>query len=37
MGKTLGDGFDSMGEMVARLAESALERTNHSSIVALRG
>lgn len=37
MGKTLGDGFDTMGEMVARLAESALERTNHSSIVALRG
>jgi len=37
MGKTLGDGFDSMGAMVARLAESALERTNHSSIAALRG
>ena len=37
MGKTLGDGFDSMGEMIARLAESALERTSHSSIAALRG
>ena len=37
MGKTLGDGFDTMGEMVNRLAVSALERTNHSSIAALRG
>jgi aminoglycoside phosphotransferase (APT) family kinase protein len=37
MGKTLGDGFDTMGEMVSRLAVSALERTNHSSIAALRG
>jgi aminoglycoside phosphotransferase (APT) family kinase protein len=37
MGKTLGEGFDSMGEMIARLAESALERTSHSSIAALRG
>ena len=30
-------GFDTMGEMVNRLAVSALERTNHSSIAALRG
>ena len=30
-------GFDTMGEMVSRLADSALERTNHSSIAALRG
>ncbi len=37
MGKTLGEGFDSMGAMIARLAESALERTSHSSIAALRG
>lgn len=37
MGKTLGEGFDSMGAMVARLAETALERTNRSSIAALRG
>jgi aminoglycoside phosphotransferase (APT) family kinase protein len=37
MGKTLGEGFDTMGEMISRLAESALERTNHSSIAALRG
>jgi aminoglycoside phosphotransferase (APT) family kinase protein len=37
MGKTLGEGFDSMGDMIARLAESALERTSHSSIAALRG
>jgi aminoglycoside phosphotransferase (APT) family kinase protein len=37
MGKTLGDGFDTMGDMVDRLAVSALERTNHSSIAALRG
>jgi aminoglycoside phosphotransferase (APT) family kinase protein len=37
MGKTLGDGFDTMGQMVARLAEFALERTTHSSIAALRG
>jgi aminoglycoside phosphotransferase (APT) family kinase protein len=37
MGKTLGEGFDSMGAMVARLAESALERANDSSIAALRG
>jgi aminoglycoside phosphotransferase (APT) family kinase protein len=37
MGKTLGEGFDSMGDMIARLAESALERTSRSSIAALRG
>jgi len=37
MGKTLGEGFDTMGDMIARLAESALERTSHSSIAALRG
>jgi aminoglycoside phosphotransferase (APT) family kinase protein len=37
MGKTLGDGFDSMGAMVSRLADAALERTNRSSIPALRG
>jgi aminoglycoside phosphotransferase (APT) family kinase protein len=37
MGKTLGEGFDTMGEMISRLAVSALERTSHSSIAALRG
>jgi aminoglycoside phosphotransferase (APT) family kinase protein len=37
MGKTLGEGFDSMGAMIAALAETALERTSHSSIAALRG
>jgi aminoglycoside phosphotransferase (APT) family kinase protein len=37
MGKTLGEGFDSMGAMIAALAETALARTSHSSIAALRG
>ena len=37
MGKTLGDGFDSMGAMVTSLAQGALERAAHSSIAALRG
>src|SRR4029078_5524970 len=32
MGRTLGEGFDTMGDMISRLATSALERTNHSSI-----
>ncbi len=37
MGKTLGEGFDSMGGLVESLAESALEACNRSSIPALRG
>ena len=37
MGKTLGDGFDQMGVLVERLAESALELCNRSSVPALRG
>ncbi|MCZ7535303.1 MAG: phosphotransferase family protein [Acidimicrobiia bacterium] len=37
MGKTLGDGFDSMGGLVESLAESALEACGRSSIAALRG
>lgn len=37
MGKTLGEGFEHMGEMVARLVDGALEVANRSSIPALRG
>jgi aminoglycoside phosphotransferase (APT) family kinase protein len=37
MGKTLGDGFDSMGETVTALVHGALQRANQSSIPALRG
>ncbi len=37
MGKTLGEGFDGMGVLVERLAESALEACSRSSIPALRG
>lgn len=37
MGKTLGEGFDQMGQLVARLADDALERCSRSSIAGLRG
>jgi len=37
MGKTLGEGFEAMGEMVARLIDGALEQAGKSSIPALRG
>jgi aminoglycoside phosphotransferase (APT) family kinase protein len=37
MGKTLGEGFDHMGEMVAQLCDGALATANASSILALRG
>lgn len=37
MGKTLGDGFESMGAMVSGLIDTALERANQSEIAALRG
>jgi aminoglycoside phosphotransferase (APT) family kinase protein len=37
MGKTLGEGFDVMGETVVALIDGALERANQSSIPALRG
>jgi aminoglycoside phosphotransferase (APT) family kinase protein len=37
MGKTLGEGFDHMGDLVTRLAEGALEFASNSSIAALRG
>ena len=37
MGKTLGEGFDTMGEAVERLAEWALDQANASSMPALRG
>lgn len=37
MGKTLGEGFDAMGEIVASLAEQALELADRSDDVALRG
>ncbi|MGH9049917.1 MAG: phosphotransferase family protein [Acidimicrobiia bacterium] len=37
MGKTLGEGFEAMGEMVARLVDGALEQASRSSIPALRG
>jgi aminoglycoside phosphotransferase (APT) family kinase protein len=37
MGKTLGEGFEAMGEMVARLVDGALAQARASSIPALRG
>jgi len=37
MGKTLGEGFDAMGQTVVALIDGALERANQSSIPALRG
>ena len=37
MGKTLGEGFEAMGEMVARLIDGALDQASKSSIPALRG
>jgi aminoglycoside phosphotransferase (APT) family kinase protein len=37
MGKTVGAGFDHIGNMVEAIASSALETASHSSIVALRG
>ncbi|MBV8951706.1 MAG: phosphotransferase family protein [Actinobacteria bacterium] len=37
MGKTLGEGFDTMGGAVERLAEWALDTANASSMPALRG
>jgi len=37
MGKTVGEGFESMGQMVAGLVDGALDQANRSSITALRG
>ncbi len=37
MGKTLGEGFDAMGQTVDLLINGALDQANHSSIPALRG
>jgi aminoglycoside phosphotransferase (APT) family kinase protein len=37
MGKTLGEGFDAMGQTVVALIDGAMERANQSSIPALRG
>jgi aminoglycoside phosphotransferase (APT) family kinase protein len=37
MGKTLGEGFEHMGEMVKSLVNEALEQANRSSMPALRG
>jgi hypothetical protein len=37
MGKTLGEGFEHMGEMVKNLVGEALEQADRSSIPALRG
>ena len=37
MGKTLGEGFEAMGAMVAGLIDGALDRAGRSSIAALRG
>ncbi len=37
MGKTLGEGFDAMGQTVATLVDGALDQANRSSIPALRG
>jgi aminoglycoside phosphotransferase (APT) family kinase protein len=37
MGKTLGEGFDTMGEGVERLAAWALDKANASSMTALHG
>ncbi len=36
MGKTLGDGFEAMGAMVAGLIDGALEQADQSEVVALR-
>ncbi|MBM3674306.1 MAG: phosphotransferase family protein [Actinobacteria bacterium] len=37
MGKTLGEGFEAMGQMVSGLVDAALDQANRSSIPALRG
>jgi len=37
MGKTLGEGFEAMGDMVAGLIDNALDTASRSSIPALRG
>ncbi|HEY3722377.1 MAG TPA: phosphotransferase family protein [Acidimicrobiia bacterium] len=37
MGKTLGEGFDAMGQTVVALVDSALDQANRSSIPELRG
>lgn len=37
MGKTVGEGFEAMGDMVARLVDGALDQASRSSIPALRG
>ena len=37
MGKTLGEGFEHMGEMVKSLVGEALEQADRSSIAALHG
>jgi aminoglycoside phosphotransferase (APT) family kinase protein len=37
MGKTVGEGFEAMGQMVEGLVDAALEQADRSSIVALRG
>jgi hypothetical protein len=37
MGKTLGEGFEHMGEMVKSLVSEALEQADRSSIPELRG
>ena len=37
MGKTLGEGFDAMGQTVVALIDSALDQANRSSISELRG
>ncbi|HEX6309990.1 MAG TPA: phosphotransferase family protein [Acidimicrobiia bacterium] len=36
MGKTLGEGFEAMGEMAARLVDASLDRANRSTVPALR-
>jgi aminoglycoside phosphotransferase (APT) family kinase protein len=37
MGKTLGEGFEAMGQMVSGLVDAALEQADRSSMPALRG
>ncbi|MFN8034482.1 MAG: phosphotransferase family protein [Acidimicrobiia bacterium] len=37
MGKTLGAGFDTVGDLVPSIADRALERASRSSLAALRG
>jgi hypothetical protein len=37
MGKTLGEGFETMGQMVSGLIDGALALASSSSIPALRG